>query len=98
MTNLKTGMMQEFTSLNLLSLTYLVAKDFTKLVGNASQHMYADPTRRFMVGTTIEDTNTWFRFFSRAIVLMSESFNFIEVRLIHLSKRFSLIVSRTTPI
>ncbi|KAK0243020.1 hypothetical protein EDD85DRAFT_313071 [Armillaria nabsnona] len=52
--------------------------DFAKLVGNASQHMYADPTRRFMFGTTIEDTNTRFWFFSRAIVLTSESFNFIE--------------------
>ncbi|KAK0499828.1 hypothetical protein EDD18DRAFT_1442434 [Armillaria luteobubalina] len=52
--------------------------DFAKLVGNASQHMYADPTRRFMFGTTIEDTNTRFWFFSRAIVLTSEPFNFIE--------------------
>ncbi|KAK0190451.1 hypothetical protein F5146DRAFT_1223342 [Armillaria mellea] len=52
--------------------------DFAKLVGNASQHMYADPTRRFMFGTTIEDTTTRFWFFSRAVVLTSESFNFIE--------------------
>ncbi len=82
----------------MLGLTCLLTKDFAKLVGDASQHMYADPTRRFMFGTTIEDTNTRFWFFSRAIVLTSESFNFIEVRLIHLFKRSSLIASRNTPI
>ncbi|PBK84957.1 hypothetical protein ARMGADRAFT_1036669 [Armillaria gallica] len=43
--------------------------DFATLVSNA----YC-----FMVGTTIEDMNTWFWFFSQAIVLTSESFNFIE--------------------
>ncbi|KAK0480485.1 hypothetical protein EDD18DRAFT_1363656 [Armillaria luteobubalina] len=47
--------------------------------------MYVDPTRRFMFGTTIENTTTRFWFFSRAIVLVSESFNFIKdyTHLIH---------------
>ncbi|KAK0499818.1 hypothetical protein EDD18DRAFT_1249829 [Armillaria luteobubalina] len=40
--------------------------------------MYADPTRRFMFGTTIENTTTRFWFFSRAVVLVSEPFNFIK--------------------
>ncbi|KAK0230517.1 hypothetical protein IW262DRAFT_1306647, partial [Armillaria fumosa] len=40
--------------------------------------MYADPTRRFMFGMTIENTTTRFWFFSRAIVLVSEPFNFIK--------------------
>ncbi|KAK0216129.1 hypothetical protein IW262DRAFT_1398178 [Armillaria fumosa] len=59
--------------------------DFKKIVGNTSQAMYADPTRRFMFGTTIENTTTRFWFFSRAIVLVSESFNFIKdyTHLIH---------------
>ncbi|KAK0190699.1 hypothetical protein F5146DRAFT_1137526 [Armillaria mellea] len=52
--------------------------DFKKLVGNASQAMYADPTRRFMFGTTIENTTTRFWFFSRAIALVSEPFDFIK--------------------
>ncbi|KAK0499820.1 hypothetical protein EDD18DRAFT_1152744 [Armillaria luteobubalina] len=47
--------------------------------------MYADPTRRFMFGTMIENTTTRFWFFSRAIVLVSEPFNFIKdyTHLIH---------------
>ncbi|PBK69877.1 hypothetical protein ARMSODRAFT_1018617 [Armillaria solidipes] len=40
--------------------------------------MYADPTRRFMFGTTIENTTARFWFFSRAIVLVSQSFDFIK--------------------
>ncbi|KAK0453895.1 hypothetical protein EV421DRAFT_1767130 [Armillaria borealis] len=52
--------------------------NFAKLVGNASQAMYADPTRRFMFGTTIENKTARFWFFSRAIVLVSESFDFIK--------------------
>ncbi|KAK0491267.1 hypothetical protein IW261DRAFT_1436697 [Armillaria novae-zelandiae] len=52
--------------------------DFQKLVGNASQAMYADPTGRFMFGMTIENTTTRFWFFSRAIALVSEPFNFIK--------------------
>ncbi|KAK0206729.1 hypothetical protein DFS33DRAFT_1316735 [Desarmillaria ectypa] len=56
-----------------------------KLIGNTSQAMYADPTRRFMFGATIENTSARFWFFSRAIVLTSESFNFIKdyTHLIH---------------
>ncbi|KAK0461954.1 uncharacterized protein EV420DRAFT_1665595 [Desarmillaria tabescens] len=49
-----------------------------KLVGNVSQAMYDDPTRRFMFGTTIENATARFWFFSRAIVLVSESFNFVK--------------------
>ncbi|KAK0461953.1 uncharacterized protein EV420DRAFT_1330968 [Desarmillaria tabescens] len=52
--------------------------NIAKLVGNASQAMYAKPTRRFMFGTTIENTSARFWFFSRAIVLTSEPFNFIK--------------------
>ncbi|KAK0194219.1 hypothetical protein F5146DRAFT_1184019 [Armillaria mellea] len=52
--------------------------DFGKLIGNASQAMYADPTRRFMFGTTIENRTARFWFFSRAIVLASKSFDFIK--------------------
>ncbi|KAK0491261.1 hypothetical protein IW261DRAFT_77791 [Armillaria novae-zelandiae] len=52
--------------------------DFHKLVGNASQAMYADPTRRFMFGMTIENTTTRFWFFSRAVAFVSEPFNFIK--------------------
>ncbi|KAK0486226.1 hypothetical protein IW261DRAFT_1416033 [Armillaria novae-zelandiae] len=52
--------------------------DFEKLVGNASEAMYADPTRRFMFGTTIENRTARFWFFSRAIVLVSESFDFLK--------------------
>ncbi|KAK0494825.1 hypothetical protein EDD18DRAFT_1076530, partial [Armillaria luteobubalina] len=56
-----------------------------KLVGKASQTMYADPTRRFMFGTTIENRTARFWFFSRAIVLVSESFDFLKeyTHLIH---------------
>ncbi|KAK0195828.1 hypothetical protein F5146DRAFT_951483 [Armillaria mellea] len=52
--------------------------NFAKLVGNASQAMYADPTRRFMFGMTIENKTARFWFFSRAIVLVSQSFDFLK--------------------
>ncbi|KAG7449398.1 uncharacterized protein BT62DRAFT_929364 [Guyanagaster necrorhizus] len=59
--------------------------NIAKLIGNTSQTMYADPTRRFMFGTTIENTTTRFWFFSRAIILVTKSFNFIKdyAHLIH---------------
>ncbi|KAK0190698.1 hypothetical protein F5146DRAFT_1195064 [Armillaria mellea] len=53
--------------------------NFKNLIGNVSQAMYADPTRRFMFGMTIENTTARFWFFSRAIVLVSESFDFMKV-------------------
>ncbi|KAK0226339.1 hypothetical protein IW262DRAFT_1457573 [Armillaria fumosa] len=69
--------------------------DFEKLVGNASQTMYADPTRRFMFGTTIENRTARFWFFSRAILLVSEPFDFLKdyTHLIH----YVLSLSFATP-
>ncbi|KAK0440942.1 uncharacterized protein EV420DRAFT_1769154 [Desarmillaria tabescens] len=59
--------------------------NIAKLVENTTEVMHADPTRRFMFGTTIENTQASFWFFSRAIILVSESFNFIKdyTHLIH---------------
>ncbi|KAK0200485.1 hypothetical protein DFS33DRAFT_161632 [Desarmillaria ectypa] len=48
-----------------------------KILGNAAQIMYADPFRRFMFGMTIANTTTWLWFFSRAMVVVSEPFDFI---------------------
>ncbi|KAK0190707.1 hypothetical protein F5146DRAFT_1000692 [Armillaria mellea] len=71
---------KDATSITPIGLPDFIKKngDFGKLVGNASQAMYADPTRRFMFGTTIENTTTRFWFFSRAIALVSEPFDFIK--------------------
>ncbi|KAK0440753.1 hypothetical protein EV421DRAFT_2020203 [Armillaria borealis] len=49
-----------------------------KILGNAAQMMYADPCRRFMFGMTIANTTTRLWYFSRAMVLVSEPFNFIS--------------------
>ncbi|KAK0232688.1 hypothetical protein IW262DRAFT_1303335 [Armillaria fumosa] len=48
-----------------------------KVLGNAAQMLYADPSRRFMFGMTIANTTTRLWYFSRARVVVSESFNFI---------------------
>lgn len=47
-----------------------------KVLGNAAQMLYADPSRRFMFGMTIANTTTRLWYFSRARVVVSESFNF----------------------
>ncbi|KAG7444522.1 uncharacterized protein BT62DRAFT_1077837 [Guyanagaster necrorhizus] len=52
--------------------------NITKLVENTIEVIRSDPTRRFMCGMTIENTMTRFWFFSRAIVLVSEAFDFIK--------------------
>lgn len=51
-----------------------------KILGNAAQMMYADPCRRSMFGMTIANTTARHWYFSRAMVLVSEPFNFITVR------------------
>ncbi|KAK0245204.1 hypothetical protein EDD85DRAFT_963921 [Armillaria nabsnona] len=48
-----------------------------KILGNAAEMMYTDPCRRFMFGMTIANTTTRLWYFSRAMVLVSEPFNFI---------------------
>ncbi|KAK0204511.1 hypothetical protein DFS33DRAFT_1423771 [Desarmillaria ectypa] len=48
-----------------------------KILGNAAHMMYADSCRRFMFGMTIANTMTLFWFFSRAMIVVSEPFDFI---------------------
>ncbi|KAK0432348.1 uncharacterized protein EV420DRAFT_1490010 [Desarmillaria tabescens] len=59
-----------------LTTTYDVQNN-KKILGNAAQMMYADPCRRFMFGMTIANTTTRLWFFSRAMVLGSQPFNFV---------------------
>ncbi|KAK1229993.1 hypothetical protein PQX77_006935 [Marasmius sp. AFHP31] len=49
-----------------------------QLLGNASDMMFSDPSRRFRFGLTILDASTRLWFFSRATSFVSEPFDFIK--------------------
>ena len=51
-----------------------------QVIGNAAHMLYSDPGRRFRFGLTIENCDTRFWFFGRAIAYVTEIFDFISVR------------------
>ncbi|KAJ8072287.1 hypothetical protein PM082_015846 [Marasmius tenuissimus] len=53
-----------------------VNQNIQQVVGNAAHMLYSDPRRRFRFGLTIENCDTRFWFFSRAVSYVSEGFNF----------------------
>ncbi|KAJ8072281.1 hypothetical protein PM082_015840 [Marasmius tenuissimus] len=55
-----------------------VNQNIQQVVGNAAHMLYSDPRRRFRFGLTIENCDTRFWFFSRAVSYVSEGFDFIK--------------------